>query len=134
MQPTTLLKELISTGCVRRRPDGDGRLQVLRRDYIPQSIDAHMVRLAGARLTDLATTHSHNLTRTDRVAARFERAAVNDRIPSSAAKEFRKILEQEGQAFLERMDAWLTAQQRLSPEGAEVQMIRLGVGVYHIQD
>ena len=132
VQPTTLLKELISAGCVRRRPDG--RLQVLRRDYIPHSIDAQMVRLAGAALADLATTHSHNLVRTEREPARFERAAVNDRIPSSALKEFRRILEQEGQDFLERMDAWLTAQQMLPGEAAGAELIRLGVGVYHIQD
>lgn len=132
VQPTTVLKELINAGCVRRRTDG--RLQVLQRDYIPQLIDAQLMKLWGARLTDLATTYAHNLMRTEREAARFERAALNDRIPGTAVKEFRRVLEQEGQAFLERMDAWLSAQQALNDGESEIKAIRLGVGVYHIQD
>jgi hypothetical protein len=132
VQPTTLLKELIGAGCVRRR--ADGRLQALRRDYIPQTTDAQLVKLWGARLADLATTYAHNMARTEREVARFERSAVSDRIPSSALPEFRKVLEKEGQAFLERMDAWLTAQQVLPAQEVETNVLRLGVGVYHIQD
>jgi hypothetical protein len=60
---------------------------------------------------------------------------VNDRIAASALPEFRKFLEQEGQAFLERVDQWLSAHEvstsRNDPAAAPV---RLGVGVYHIQD
>ena len=140
VQPTTLLKELIGAGCVRRR--ADGRLQALRRDYIPQTTDAALVKLWGARLADLASTYAHNMARGEREFARFERSAVNDRIPSSALPEFRRVLEQEGQAFLERMDAWLTSQQMLPAQEPDVErsapaqadMLRLGVGVYHIQD
>jgi len=159
VQATTLLKELIGAGCVRRR--SDGRLQALRRDYIPQTTDAALVKLWGARLADLATTYAHNMARSEREFARFERSAVNDRIPSSALPEFRKFLEKEGQALLERMDAWLTAQQVLPTQAvdagamhasrgmaregqpradaeraapAQAEVLRLGVGVYHIQD
>ncbi len=41
-------------------------------------------------------TYAHNLTRTGKTPARFERAAVNDRILRSALPEYRKFLEQEG--------------------------------------
>jgi hypothetical protein len=133
VQPSTLLKELIRAGCVRQR--ADGRIQVLRRDYIPQTTDAQLVKLWGARLADLAATYAHNMARLDREVPRFERSAVNDRVPSSALVEFREVLEQEGQAFLERMDAWLTERQRgLSADQVEAEGIRLGVGLYHIQD
>jgi hypothetical protein len=133
VQPSTLLKELIRAGCVRQR--ADGRVQVLKRDYIPQTTDAQLVKLWGARLTDLATTYAHNMARLERETPRFERSAVNDRVPGSVVQEFRKVLEQEGQAFLERMDAWLTERQRgLSAEQAEAGLVRLGVGLYHIQD
>ena len=64
---------------------------------------------------------------------RFERAAVNDRILKSALPEYRKLLDQEGQAFLERLDAWLTEHE--APEDTpDDEVIRLGVGMYHIQD
>jgi hypothetical protein len=132
VQPTTLLKELIAAGCVKRQPDG--QLKVLLRDYIPHNMNVQMVRLWSARLADIGTTSAHNLTRSPREPARFERAAVNDRIPVAAMKEFREFLEQEGQAFLERIDAWLTTHQVAASDEPDTQLARLGAGVYHIQD
>jgi hypothetical protein len=91
----------------------------------------------------VATTYAHNLTRTGKTPARFERAAVNDRIPRSALPEYRKFLEQEGQAFLERLDAWLSKHEVKDADPAEgsaatksgkSDTIRLGAGVYHVQD
>lgn len=133
VRPTTVLKELISAGAVRQRSDGS--LQVLQRHYIPHAMDAELVRLWGTVLADVASTYGHNLTRSAREASRFERAAVNDRIPASVIAEFQSFLDQEGQAFLERVDAWLTAHQ-VTPEQEQpaTAVTRLGAGVYHIQD
>ncbi len=127
--PSTLLKELRRAGAIRKRPDG--KLEPLLRNYIPHPMDEHLVRLWGSVLADIATTYVHNLTRTGRTPARFERAAVNDRIVKAALPEFRRFLEREGQAFLERADAWLTAHQA---SDGDTDVIRLGVGTYHIQD
>ena len=132
VQPTTLLKELIAAGCVKRQPDG--RLKVLLRDYIPHDMSLQTVRLWAERLADIGTGSAHNLTRSPKEPPRFERAAVNDRIPVPAMKEFREFLEQEGQAFLERIDAWLTAHQVAATDEPDAQLARLGAGVYHIQD
>jgi hypothetical protein len=129
---TTLVKELISAGAVRARPDG--RLQVLQRNYIPHPMDEHLIRLWGSVLADVATTYAHNLTKTPRHTARFERAAVNDRIDVRAVPEFTKFLEQEAQGFLERADAWLTEHQVPVETQREAETVRLGVGTYHIQD
>jgi hypothetical protein len=74
------------------------------------------------------------LGRADQESPRLDREAVNDRIPATVLKEFRRVLEQEGQAFLERMDAWLAEHQVPPSQGAEAELLRLGVGVYHIQD
>jgi len=132
VQPTTLLKELVAAGCVKRQPDG--RLKVLLRDYIPHNMSVEMVRLWATGLADIGTTSAHNLTRNPKDAARFERAAVSDRLPVAAMKEFRAFLEQEGQAFLEKVDAWLTEHQVTAANEPDTQLTRLGVGVYHIQD
>jgi hypothetical protein len=132
VQPTTLLKELIAAGCVKRQ--ADGRLKVLLRDYIPHNMNAQMVRLWATGLADIATTSSHNLTRGPKEPSRFERAAVNDRIPVAAVKEFRIFLEQEGQAFLEKVDAWLSAHQVAATGQPDDELTRLGVGAYQIQD
>ena len=130
---TTLVKELRTAGAIRER--ADGRLEALQRDYIPQPMDEQLIRLWGTVLADIATTYVHNLTRSPKAPARFERAAVNDRIAKSALPEFRQFLEKEGQEFLERMDAWLTEHQVKDDEpSTAVETLRLGAGTYHIQD
>jgi len=130
---STLLKELRSAGAIRER--ADGRLEALQRDYIPHAMDEQLIRLWGTVLADVATTYVHNLTRGAKTPARFERAAVNDRIAKSALPEFRQFLETEGQAFLERMDAWLAAHEVQDDEaGNAIETLRLGAGTYQIQD
>jgi uncharacterized protein DUF6502 len=133
VRPSTLLKELLAAQSVRQRPDG--RLEPLKRSYIPQSMDEQLVLLWGKRMTDLARTSGHNLTCSPDGPTRFERAAVSDHVDASALPEFRRFLEQEGQAFLERVDAWLTEHQARNGEPDEARApIRLGAGLYHIGD
>jgi hypothetical protein len=130
---STLLKELVSSGAVRQR--ADGRLEALQRNYIPHAMEEQLIRLWGTVMADVATTYAHNLTRTGRAPSRFERAAVNERVAASDVAEFREFLDREGQAMLERIDAWLSAHE-VSPSGEEPSppTVRLGAGLYHIQD
>jgi hypothetical protein len=132
VRSSTLLRELRSAGAVAER--ADGKLEAILRNYIPQSMDEQLIRLWGSVIADIAATYLHNLTRTGRTPSRFERAAVNERIAKTALPEFRKFLDAEGQAFLERVDAWLTAHEVKEEAGARSQVIRLGAGTYHIQD
>ncbi|MEJ0038696.1 MAG: DUF6502 family protein [Gammaproteobacteria bacterium] len=128
---STLLRELRAAGSIHEL--ADGRWEPLTRNYLLHTIDENVIGLWGRGMAALATTYVHNLTRTAKIPARFERAAVNDRIAKSALPEFRKFLDAEGQAFLERLDAWLTEHEARSdaPDG---EVTRLGVGMYHIQD
>jgi hypothetical protein len=130
VRASTLLKELRNAGAIHQLPDK--RLEPLHRHYIPQAMDEQLIRLWGTVLSDIASTYVNNLTRPGRAPLRFERSAVNDRVSRAALPEFRKFLEQEGQAFLERVDSWLATHEVAA--GAEEDAIRLGVGVYHIQD
>ncbi len=134
VRPSTLLKELRNAGAIRET--ADGHLEVLQRAYIPQTMDEQLIRLWGTVIADIATTYVHNLTRSPSAAARFERAAANTHIQASALPEFRQFLNREGQAFLERVDDWLVKHEAGPPpaEGDPAAVIRLGVGVYHIQD
>jgi hypothetical protein len=132
IRPSTLLKELRSAKAIRVTEDG--RLEPLQRMYVPQKMDEQLIRLWGTVLADVATTYVHNLTRDSKTQPRFERAALNDRVPASALPEFREFLNKEGQAFLERVDAWLLAHEATGSAGSSKATIRLGAGVYHLQD
>ena len=86
-------------------------------------------------LADVATTYIHNLTRPDGGTVRFERQAVSDRLALSALPQFKDFLDREGQEFLERIDTWLTEHEVKDEAGGPgADAIRLGVGMYHIQD
>ncbi|HEX6507668.1 MAG TPA: DUF6502 family protein, partial [Chloroflexota bacterium] len=132
VRPSTLLKELRSAGAVR--VTDEGLLEPLQRMYVPHKMDEELIRLWGTVLADVAGTYVHNLTRDTKTPSRFERAAVNDRVSASALPEFREFLNREGQAFLERVDAWLLAHEAESSSGRSRPTIRLGAGVYHLQD
>lgn len=132
VRPGSILKEMIAANAVESLPDG--RLRALSRNFVPQSMSPTSVRLWGSVIADLAETRSHNLLRTADVAARFERAAINDRIDPAALPEFRAMLAREGQEFLERVDAWLTAHELPPDDDSPRIPIRLGVGTYHVED
>ena len=126
------MNAIVAAGAVRER--SDGRLEVLQRNYIPHPMDEQLIRLWGSVIADIGTTYVHNLVKAPDQSPRFERAAVNDQIDPRALPEFRKFLELEGQAFLERVDAWLTAHQLPADAAAEAKRVRIGAGTYHIQD
>jgi hypothetical protein len=56
-------------------------------------------------------------------------------MPADAVPAFAQLLEKEAQTFLERVDEWLTAHEN-KPNRAHTAgpAIRLGIGLYQIQD
>jgi hypothetical protein len=98
-------------------------------------MDEQLIRLWGTVVADVATTYVHNLTRTAKTNKRLERSAVNDRMPPGVAPVFAQMLEKEAQSFLERIDKWLTAHETNPDDNpTDGQAVRLGVGLYQIQD
>ena len=132
----TLLKELESAGALE--VGEDGMLRVLKRSYIPMTFDPNQLRLWGSIMHDVGTTLSHNMRRSAAIPSRFERRAVNVHVRYSVVPDFRAFVEVEGQAFLERIDAWLAHNsiRASSTESATEteRTVRLGTGVYLIQD
>jgi hypothetical protein len=122
-----MIKELKAVGAIAEV--NDTKLRALKRAYIPRELDADHIRLWGSVLKDIGTTWEYNLTRKREQRSRFERRAINLRIDRKAIPEFQSFLEQEGMAFLERIDDWLSAHEARDDEGA-----RLGAGLYYIED
>lgn len=130
--PVAVLKELQASGAVVKMPDG--RLRAAMRDYLPLPMDPAQIRLWASALTDLGATLEYNLSRAPARPARFERRALNVRVAAQALPAFREFLEREGQAFLERVDDWLTAHAESPSPSRDGVPMRLGCGLYHIED
>ncbi|MFO1406368.1 MAG: DUF6502 family protein [Steroidobacteraceae bacterium] len=125
---TALVKELIRSQTIERT--NDGRYRALRRYYMPSPMDARAVERSGSVLADLVATVEHNLARGERESARFEGRAQNRRIDPRHLPAWRAFMEREAQGFLERVDEWLSTHEATD----DVAGIRLGAGVYAIQD
>jgi Family of unknown function (DUF6502) len=127
-----LLKELHAAESVQDA--GDGKLKVLTRTYIPRQADPQKTLRAGSVMEDLGRTVVHDLLATPGTPLRFERRAENDAVDPRYLTEFRKYLDEQGMKLLENVDAWLTEHQVDPDKESSRTPIRLGVGVYHIQD
>ncbi len=127
-----LLKELIAIGAVEKAAGGE--LHVRSRVYIPRRVDPAKTLRAGSVLGDIGNTVVHDLLCKPRDPLRFERRAANGMIDPRHLPAFREFLELEGMQFLERIDDWLTQHEVEESSAAGRTAVRLGVGMYHIQD
>lgn len=125
----TLVKELKSANSVA--VDDAGRLVAKSRYHMPVAMSEGNIRFFGTNLFDHARTLNKNITGTEE-ARRFEGFAVDDRIDPAAAEEFKTLIEERGQQFLEDLDRWLDQHRATDPEQV-TEHIRLGVGLYAIE-
>lgn len=126
---STMLKELKRVGAVTE--GDDGALTVTTRNYSPAMMDPERMLSSGSVLEDLGYTIAYNLDRSETDPGRFDRRATNTRMPAKAVPAFREFIENEGQAFLERVDTWLS--QHEIKDGDDSKSIRLGLGAYWIE-
>lgn len=130
---TTMLKELLHVGAAEEV--APGVVEARSRYYMPVLMDPEQMLRSGSVLADIGETVAYNLHRGESDPSRFERRATNTNMPPEAAGAFRDFLEREGQAFLEKVDAWLTAHERKGNNADdESPGIRLGFGTYWIEE
>ena len=128
VRATTMLKELRHVGAIAA--EADGRLVAKTRYYMPALTDPEQMLRSGSVLQDVGNTVAFNLHRGGDEPSRFERRASNAELPESAIPAFRDFIEKEGQAFLERVDAWLSDHEDDEAE----ETVRLGLGAYLIEE
>lgn len=128
--PGAMFRQLLAAQAVMELPDG--RVRAVSRNYMPSTVDEAAARYWASVLADHANVLAHNYLRRGRQRPRFERRAVTRRIERRHAEDFAEFVEREGQAFLERVDAWLSAREAATDSDAD--LIRLGLGVYQIDD
>jgi hypothetical protein len=132
--PTAMLKELLRVSAVTENTDGV--YTATMRYYMPDLLDPDAVLRSGSVLEDLGNTAAYNLV-CDRQAGeetRFEGRATSAIVRASSVKAFRAYLEDEAQGMLERADDWLAKHEKTSTSKRPERSVRLGVGVYQIQD
>lgn len=128
---TTMQKDLVRTGAVE--VERDGKLRPLRRYFMPLPLEADAVIRAGDVLLTMGNTVTLNLTRKPGSEGRFEGRASSARIPVRDTDEFRVFVEHQGMRFLEEVDQWLS-RHAVEPDANDSELVRLGVGVYQIQE
>lgn len=128
----TLLRELKRVGAVAET--SSGQVAARHRYYMPFPSDPYALQRAGRLLEDLGTTIHHNLYRDKGSPSRFEGHATNKRIPSGHIAAFRGFVEKEGQKFLEVIDLWLSQHESAADAGTSSDHVRLGLGVYWIEE
>jgi hypothetical protein len=101
---------------------------------MPLQMDPDAMIRGGSMLEDLGTTVSFNLGKPEDEPRRFAGRATNTRIRPADARRFRAYLEQEGQAFLERVDEWLSRHEAAAESPPKTRTLRIGAGVYGIHD
>lgn len=131
--PITILRELRRVEAVSVVNE---QVAVLRRNYRLDTADPQALVRAGSVLADIGATVTHNLYRDPDTLSRFEARASNTNIPASAVADYRRFIYTESQAFLEKVDAWLTDHEAPGTSDGTSDgdaRVRLGVGMYWIQ-
>ncbi|PUA27041.1 MAG: hypothetical protein B0W54_19615 [Cellvibrio sp. 79] len=125
---SALLKELKRVGVVEDQTDG--KVIATKRYFVPAQSDPGALLRAGSVFHDLGSTLHHNLYKANKQQPlRFERRASNTQMSPENLAAFREFVEQEGQAFLEKIDAWLSEHEQPKTD-SNGELMRMGVGTY----
>ena len=127
----TILRELKRVKAVSTT--SKGLIKAKRRNYRPTTADPDAINRTASVLADIGNTVTHTLYHDAKELTRFERRASNPRIPRSAVPRYREFVYEESQAFLERIDAWLSEHEVSDTDPEHKKALRLGLGMYWIQ-
>ena len=127
-----VLKELVASGNVAL--ESDDKVRVLKPFYSPPGSNPEALLRAGTVINELASTLFHNLyvaPNKKKESPRFERRASSNDVNVNDVDAFKVFLNSEGQAFLERVAAWILAHEVITDDPKK--RVRLGVGVFGIE-
>ena len=128
MAPRPMLKELMRIGAV---VETDKKmLKVLRREFIPEALSMELVERLGHVAHNFFSTAAKNKEKDSQDEGIFERIvfAENGVTPATVAL-FDEFVKQRGQEFLEELDNWLVAREKVEKEVPRT--VLTGFGMYH---
>jgi hypothetical protein len=129
--PGAVLDELTRVGVVEI--DGEGRVKLLQRAYVPGSGDEEKLHILGSDVALLLQSIDHNIVHRDRPW--FQRKVAYDNLPEEALAAFRDMSRAESQALLESFSQYLAQHDRdVHPEIQGTGRKRAGVGIYYFEE
>ena len=130
-----LLDELVRTGTVEILENGRVRLRA--RSYVPGGDAKVKIHILGTDVGHLIATIDHNLkadeARND--APFFQRKVRYDNLPAQFLPKLRFVSAEAGQHLLEKLDAWLAANDRdTNPAAGGEGRYVAGLGIYYFEE
>ncbi len=129
---TAMLKELKSVKAVEVNPDKS--IKALQRNFMPIAFDENRIFNIIDDLVDMSNTAYQNLVRDHDEESYFQAKVTNDYISESAYSEFQAMVREKGMKMLLEFDDWLAQNEVTQEELEKSKQIRLGLGMYFIQN
>lgn len=115
--------------------DENNHIFVLKRSFIQDKLTPETLEYIGSSLNRYAATLDFNLNPHREESPRFERRVVTDTgISAEQMEEFKTVLKNKGQEFLETLDNWLSLREEETERLQTKNRINTGVGVYLFVD
>jgi len=128
MAPRPMLKELMRIGAVVEAEKKT--YKVVRRDFIPEALSADLVERLGEVTQNFFSTTAKNIEKKGPKDGLFERIVFAENGVTPATVElFDEFVKKRGQEFLEELDNWLVAREKV--EKHVPRSIQTGFGMYH---
>jgi len=110
----------------------DRKIRLLSRAYVPRGGQPEQFVILGTDVADLIRTIDHNIAGNERF---LQRKVSYDNIPEKAISGIRKQIKQQGQNFLERINAWLSREDRdVNPAVGGTGRWKAGVGIFYFEE
>jgi hypothetical protein len=131
--PTTMLHALTLSHAVRMR--SDGRIELLMRYSPARGRGGVDLEVFTSMTTDFLHALEFNLLNRPRLGeGLFQRRAAKINSDARLAPVFNQYVREQSQLFLESIDEWLIRHQPKQKRGRRRRKVRLGVGVYVINE
>jgi hypothetical protein len=128
--PSELLDELLRVGAAIQLPNG--LIRVLARSYLPSQTDPAALEFMSVAFTDLAGTLARNLEYEERSKLFERRVWTPYGIAEKDVPAFERMVNEQGQHFLETLDDWLTSREAEARKSHD-EVVRVGVATYMFQ-
>ncbi len=128
----TILDELTEAEVVKILTNGD--VQLVKRAYIPSSIESEKLGILGRDVAGLISSIGHNIYQKDEDPY-FQRKVFYDNLPSEFIPELKAFVEERAQSLMEDMDHKMSANDRdTNPSVKGTGKKAVGIGVYYFEE